>query len=296
MSSGHPVRVMTYNIRTGLANDGDNNWPLRRHLVLEAIRDNDPDLVGLQEPTPEQWDFLSGKLKAGWEGHFPSGAATSGSVQGILFRRDRFRMTGNAVFWLSDTPEVPGSITFPNHWGARTAVLADLEDLQTGRKLVFCAVHFDTHPGSWMPSARVLETGLERHAAKAPLFVVGDFNCAARDRAWVHLTRSAGLKDAWAELGVPDEGLTTFNAFHAVAKLPLDREDEFLHWLRAVCEGPDQVELYRRYLMDLRNFRIDWVLYRGPFVPRQAWADTRTPGGRLPSDHYPVIASLEWAG
>lgn len=296
MNSGNPVRVMTYNIRTALAKDGDNDWLHRRHLVFEAIHENNPDLVGLQEPTPEQWDYLSGKLSPGWEGYYPSQAASSGSVQGILFRRDRFKMTGNEVFWLSDTPDVPGSISFPNHWGARTAVLADLEDLQSGRKLVFCAVHFDTHPGSWLPSARVLEAGLKRHAAEAPLFVVGDFNCAARDQAWLHLTRHAGLKDAWAELGVPDEGLTTFNAFHAVDKLPLDREDDLQQWLHAVCEGPAQVDLYRRYLLDFRNFRIDWVLYRGPFIPRHARTDTRTPGGRLPSDHYPVVALLEWTG
>ncbi len=284
---------MTYNIRTGLANDGENNWINRRESVAKTIRDNDPDLVGLQEPTPQQWKYLADELSPEWAGHFPE-AVSSGSLQGVLFRKDRFRMTGNGIFWLSDTPDVPGSISFPNRWGARTAVSVELEDLQTGRKMVFCAVHFDTHSGSWLPSARVLESELARRSGPNPLCVVGDFNCAARDPAWLHLTRNAGLNDAWAQLGLPDDGLTTYNAFRAFDKLPLDREDELQEWLRVVCETPSQVDLYRRYLLEFRNFRIDWILYRGPFIPRQARVDTRIAHGRPPSDHFPVIATLDW--
>ena len=39
------LRVMSFNIRYGTANDGDNNWTLRRDFLVETIRAFDPDLL-----------------------------------------------------------------------------------------------------------------------------------------------------------------------------------------------------------------------------------------------------------
>ena len=44
-----PLRVMSLNVRTGTAPDGANAWPKRRKLLLRAVRDYDPDLLGTQE-------------------------------------------------------------------------------------------------------------------------------------------------------------------------------------------------------------------------------------------------------
>ena len=43
------LKIMTFNIRYGQADDGDNSWPRRRDLVIARIRAHDPDLIGLQE-------------------------------------------------------------------------------------------------------------------------------------------------------------------------------------------------------------------------------------------------------
>ena len=43
------LRVMSCNLRYGLAADGDNRWERRRHLALARIRAFAPDLLGLQE-------------------------------------------------------------------------------------------------------------------------------------------------------------------------------------------------------------------------------------------------------
>jgi len=52
------LKIMSFNIRYGQANDGDNSWPRRRELVIGRIRAHDPDLIGLQECQP----FLIFKL------------------------------------------------------------------------------------------------------------------------------------------------------------------------------------------------------------------------------------------
>ncbi|MEK7766989.1 MAG: endonuclease/exonuclease/phosphatase family protein [bacterium] len=48
------LRIMSFNIRTALAQDGPHHWDLRKDLVVDAIRDANPDLLGIQEPTAEQ--------------------------------------------------------------------------------------------------------------------------------------------------------------------------------------------------------------------------------------------------
>jgi endonuclease/exonuclease/phosphatase family metal-dependent hydrolase len=57
------IRVMTFNIRYGQADDGPQRWEMRRDLVIERIRAADPDLLGLQEcRDDEQAEFVRAAL------------------------------------------------------------------------------------------------------------------------------------------------------------------------------------------------------------------------------------------
>ena len=44
-----PLTVMSFNIRYGTANDGDNHWNLRREFLFDVMRETDADLAGLRE-------------------------------------------------------------------------------------------------------------------------------------------------------------------------------------------------------------------------------------------------------
>jgi endonuclease/exonuclease/phosphatase family metal-dependent hydrolase len=52
---------------------------------------------------------------------------------------------------------------------------------------------------------------------------------------------------------------------------------------------------YPGHVMEHQNYRIDWILTRGAPRATEARVDTRDFDGRTPSDHYPVIAALDWA-
>jgi endonuclease/exonuclease/phosphatase family metal-dependent hydrolase len=43
-----------------------------------------------------------------------------------------------------------------------------------------------------------------------------------------------------------------------------------------------------------RNYRIDWILLRGDLSCGAAQIDVRRGVDTMPSDHYPVVASLDW--
>ncbi|MFK7817698.1 MAG: endonuclease/exonuclease/phosphatase family protein, partial [Planctomycetaceae bacterium] len=103
-----PLRVMSFNIRLGVAKDGDNHWDKRKDFVAETIRAYKPDLVGTQETWHFQADFLKEKLPdfgyVGWTRQ----AGKEGEQCGIFFRKDRFDVVESGQFWLSKTPEEKG--------------------------------------------------------------------------------------------------------------------------------------------------------------------------------------------
>lgn len=269
--SATPVlMVMTFNIRYDEEADGPHAWPYRRDLVRRTIEAHAPDLLGVQEPTPNQWDDLTAALPAlSW---FPSTRDESDEREpvGGFFRTTRFEWRGGGAFWLSDTPMVPHSISWPNDYGARLCTWATLHDRLVRRELLFACTHFDTNVLSSLPSAKVLHAELEAVAAGRAIIVVGDFNCAAGSGAHQYLRSEAGYRDAWTEAGRVDEGVVTFNGFH-------EHDSAF-------DEGATE----------RGNYRIDWILFRGPFACVSAEIDTRRENGLLPSDHYPVIAAIEW--
>ena len=108
------LTAMSFNIRNGLANDGDNSWPNRRPLVSEVIREHDPDVVGLQEAFRFQLDHLAEDLPGYCEVGEGRGGGTKDEYSAILYRAGRFNLLDSGTFWLSDTPEVCLLYTSPS--------------------------------------------------------------------------------------------------------------------------------------------------------------------------------------
>jgi endonuclease/exonuclease/phosphatase family metal-dependent hydrolase len=108
--SAPPIRVMSVNVRYGTAPDGANVWANRRELLMRTIRAFDPDLLGAQEALAFQCDELRRELS----GHaFVGVGRDDGKLKGefspIFYRADRFEWIDSGQFWLSESPDVPGS-------------------------------------------------------------------------------------------------------------------------------------------------------------------------------------------
>jgi endonuclease/exonuclease/phosphatase family metal-dependent hydrolase len=270
---------MTFNVRYDEPADGPNAWPHRRRLVIDTIRDHGPDLLALQEATAAQFDEIAaaltdytafGTLRDEWGGveHY-----------GGFIRTARFDVLGEGLFWLSDTPSVPHSLFPENDWGPRACAWIRLRDRSHDRALVFAATHVDTHAGCWTPSAKVLDAELTRIAGDAAVVLTGDFNCPAGSDAHGFLLRDARFRDAWSEAGGGDEGVVTFHGFTGAACLP---------------DGGDSA-LFPADALALGNYRIDWILIRGPLAATHTRIDHRREGRVHPSDHYPVVADVRWS-
>ena len=66
------IKVMSFNIRTKTSNDkGDNHWDSRKGACVALIKDQMPDILGVQEAQyNSQWTYLMDELKGvGYDGY-----------------------------------------------------------------------------------------------------------------------------------------------------------------------------------------------------------------------------------
>ncbi|WP_145286918.1 endonuclease/exonuclease/phosphatase family protein [Pirellulimonas nuda] len=264
------LRVMSFNIRYGAANDGENHWEKRKGLVADTIRTYDPDLLGTQETLGFQKEFLEHELPSytgigvGRDDGGPSGEMTA-----MFYKTDRFEPVAEGHFWLSETPEVPGS----KSWDTSLTRMCSWVKLRDRRDLslppiLWLNTHFD-HVGKEAreQAAKLLVAKSGVLGAGCDVVITGDFNSAVSSPPYLALF-AAREREGGPSLFIdtyvaarPDgePGQATFNSFRG-----------------AVVEGA----------------RIDWIAVRGGWQTLHAAIDRTQPDGRNPSDHYPVQALL----
>ena len=260
------IEVMTFNIRYGTAEDGANSWPFRRDLVFTVIRDHRPDLLGVQEALRGQLDEIGTAVPGYIEiGVGRDDGRTAGEYSAILFRQGRFEPLESGTFWFSDTPDVPGSMSWGNRI-TRIATWTRLRDVTSGGTFVVYNLHFDheSQP-SRERSAELLATRLARDGQE-PVIVMGDFNSGEANPAYRFLTgagalpgrtiTSPRLRDTYRIVHPADTLVGTFNGFTGA------RDGE----------------------------KIDHILVSGGWTVVDAAIVTTSAAGRYPSDHFPVTA------
>lgn len=254
------LKVMTYNLRYA-SDRPPHAWPERRPLMQALIAREAPDVIGTQEGLYLQLrELAAGLPDYEWIGLGRAGGSRD-EFTAIFFRRDRFEPVAFDHFWLSDTPEVIGSIT----WGPKFRRMASwvrLRERATGREFEIWNTHFDHEvEEARQKSAALIRDRLARVDPAVPLVLMGDFNCVAgASRAHEILTRDAGLTDTWdAAPKRANADLNTFNAFE-----PPKRAGE----------------------------RIDWILARRPAAVAAAGIVDYHGLPQFPSDHFPVTATV----
>ncbi|MGQ9688806.1 MAG: hypothetical protein ACUVXF_08490 [Desulfobaccales bacterium] len=105
------MRVLTFDLRFANPEDGPNQWDFRKELVVDTILALDPDLIGTQEGTVPQLDYLTDRL----EGFLPLVAhrqVDRTCQYPTIFYRQGLQVKESGEFWLSETPTVHRSISW----------------------------------------------------------------------------------------------------------------------------------------------------------------------------------------
>lgn len=209
-ADGTAIRVATFNIRCPV-DKTPNSWEERTARVNGLVAAYGFELMGLQEATARQIDDM---LASGWAyvGAGRDDGQRKGEFSCIFYKKARFELGESGTFWLSETPEIPGSKSW-NTDCTRICTWARLKDRTTGRGFFFFNTHLDHRSAEARANGMALilkrigalETGV-------PVILTGDMNATP---GTAPVTKALEvLRDAASVSLVPHKGPSaTFNGF-----------------------------------------------------------------------------------
>jgi len=255
------LSVMTFNVRYDNPDDGPSAWPHRSVRVAAVMKQ--ASVVGVQEALHHQVMELQGSLEDfAWIGIGRRDGESAGEYAPVFFRVGELDLLESGTFWLSETPDIPGS----RSWDAAVTRIATWGQFiwrASGDTLWVFNTHFD-HRGQQarQESARLLMQRIAAIADGGRVIVTGDFNAAPENPVYVTMT-SGVLRDAYA----------------ASQEAP---------------RGPEGT--FSGFIADEEQFgrRIDYVFADSTFSVLSYEAVVDVEDGRYVSDHLPVVARLAW--
>jgi endonuclease/exonuclease/phosphatase family metal-dependent hydrolase len=265
------LKVMTYNIRLGTAADGEDHWTKRREMLFDLLKQEDADLVGLQEAFRFQVDeILAAVPQYAVVGVGRDDGKAGGEASCILFRRDRFNVAESGTFWFSDTPSVPGTRTWGNRYNRISSWARFIDRDGTA------FYHYNLHLDHEVQVSREKSTELllarihTRSFPTEPVIVTGDFNSGEDNPALHELTGVPGVKTER-----PAPFVDTFRLLHPTEKT--------VGTFTAFKFG------------EVNGDKIDYVLVQPGTAVREAAIVRTSRNGHYPSDHFPVTAIVSMA-
>ena len=258
------MKILCCNIRVDVPADSEsgNGWNDRKAFCLEVIRAQNADLVCTQECRNAHY----GDLRRGLPEYESFGMANPdpefNPTNAIFFLRDRFEMVSAGGFWLSETPHVPGSVSWDSA-RPRFVNYIDLRDRASGREFRLWNGHFD-HIGriAREKQAERLIEAVRALPEDLPQFFTADCNTDASTPAIAAL-KNGGWTDTYTAVHGPEDPGFTYHAF----------------------KGPG-------YVPKNGIGKIDFIFSRGPveILGSSIIRDSRD--GKHPSDHYFLSAEV----
>lgn len=252
--------VMTFNLRYA-SDSPPNSWAQRRPVTRALLAAERPDLIGTQEGLDAQLRDIESDLGAGYDyiGTSRDGG-TRDEHMAIFFDRDRLSARGSGHFWLSGTPEVPGSLG----WGAshvRMVTWVLFADRATGRSFYAVNTHLDNNSENARRHAAQLIKDRLAAFGRLPIVLTGDFNTPSESSSQVYhlLVDQAGYRDTWTS---------------------------------APRRGPSYATIHNYQPLVPNGERDDWILTTPGIVTLAALMNTYRQGTQYPSDHLPVQVRL----
>ncbi len=257
--SDKELKVMTFNIRYGTADDGDNSWQFRKENVVKTINNFNPDLFGLQEALQIQIDELLKQMpEYACLGVGRDDGKSAGEHSSIFYLKNRFDVDSTGTFWFSDTPNIIASKSWGNNI-TRICTWARLSDKLSGKTFYIFNVHLDHESQTSREKSALLL--MKRISEKTlPVILTGDFNCGDSNPA-IKTILSSGMIDTYRKLHTkqPNEG--TYHSFKG----------------------------------DTTGDKIDFIFTSMDFSIRQSEIIRTNYDGKFPSDHFPVTALLKFS-
>jgi endonuclease/exonuclease/phosphatase family metal-dependent hydrolase len=268
--------VMSFNVRYAAANDGENSWDRRRDLACDVVRRHGPDLVGLQEALRSQIDDLRAALpEYGEIGVAREDGKTKGEYSAILYRKDRFDVDESGTFWLSDTPEVPGSITWGNAC-TRVCTWARLLPKSSGKPFYMFNTHLDhISQLSREKGIALIMSRLSSRKHPDPVVLTGDFNSGENNAVVRYLEGERRLE-------IVNNGMS-------------QNPEPLVDTFRLLHKDASDVGTAHGFKGGRTGNKIDYIFVPPGTEVLQAEILHDSQDNRYPSDHFPITAAIRWS-
>jgi endonuclease/exonuclease/phosphatase family metal-dependent hydrolase len=269
---GLNLAVMSFNIRRGTAQDGRNHWIHRRNLVREVLNQYRPDVLGLQEAL----DFQISEIRAMLPGYECIGIGSQGESKGlhnaIFYDAGLFVLSEEGTFWLSDTPDIPGS----KGWGniiPRICTWARLVDKESRQAFYFYNAHLDhISQRSRKKSVISLIQRINARPFSDPIVLAGDFNASEKSAPIRYLKGRIPLTIK-RKVKVPN---------------PTPLMDTF----RVRYPGKRNTPTYHGFRRRFFRFKLDYIFVSSSVRVVDAEIIQLRRDRRYPSDHFPLLAHI----
>lgn len=250
--------LISCNIRFDNAHDGANAWPFRRANLSSLLLSHTPHLIGTQEGRYGQLKDFESFLKdfeiidhhRSWikERMYPS----------FFVKKNHFEIIKSGDLWLSETPEVAGSISFESTF-PRLMTWAILQPKNSNLTFLVVNTHLDhVKVQTRTQQIKVFIQEIKRLKQGMPIIILGDFNDAPEGEVRHILNQEiSGLQDAWKLFNATEE--TSHHAFNGE------------------CQN---------------GSRIDWILVDQKIKVESCILEKKNFEGKYPTDHFPVICNI----
>ena len=264
------LSVISFNILVsgGLLSEivNQNSWSRRKSATPAMIKDQCPDIFGVQEALSDQLTYVGDNLpnysyvgvgrEDGKEISEITNSEDSGEIMAIFYNTSEIKLLEWGTYWLSETPDEASK-----SWEAdyiRTMTWAKMQMKYSGKKFFYVNTHLDNHSGTAREKGLklILDKIAEKNTDNLPVVLTGDFNVTP-DNDVLKVLDNAMMLDAriTAEEAVD---LPTFNGFG---------------------DGEERV--------------IDYIYYRGfSSCPEYETIVKQYANVQYISDHYPIVARL----
>ena len=254
------IKVISYNVRYNNPNDGKDIWENRRSTIVNFIKNENPDFLGLQEVNHAQLLFLNSNLSNySFVGVGRDDGKTKGEYSPIFYNNNLFDLIKSDTFWLSSTPD-----KISVGWDAsmeRICTYAVFKSKTNKKNIWVFNTHFD-HIGmeAREKSADLIISVINKLTEPEDYVVLtGDFNLLDDSKPIMNL--QSNFNDTNKNLEKTDKSYGTFNNFK---------------------------------LNFVSKSRVDYVFEKNFKLINSRHIIVKTPEGRWASDHHPILAKLKF--
>jgi len=269
------LKIVTYNIRNGIALDGEDHWNLRKEYLINQLVDFDSGIIGLQEAYLFQInEIITGldeKINSRdyeWTGLGRYDGVHYDEHSPILYDRIIYEYQDGGTFWLSDNYKLPTYGYAEGQCCKRIVTWGRFKIKENNSEFVVFCTHYGFGEDFSDPASELLTKKVEALSGGLPAFVVGDFNFDETSSSY-EIMKSSSTKPL----------IDAYSVYYG--------------------PGPHEIPTINGFNPNTdRNKKIDFIFLSEQVNVLDCFVDqstyVREGIERCYSDHYPVIAECQF--